>query len=151
MQTVTDHDIIRAHLLRDVEAFDRAYAGRAEPADPWTRVGRHAYELDEPLALKSEPERAARMPNYDPEAPDCDHEEDRDPATLTQYARVDSLIAMAEGLNVFEDWTGYPSEVHARDKARRLRRAAERMTGAAGSIEAQAAAARRRQYGKVRR
>ena len=51
----TTHDIIRNHLLEGVNAYDRAYAGYADPADPWEHRIWHALESAERRAEARHP------------------------------------------------------------------------------------------------
>ena len=149
MPALTILELIRGRIEAPLDVYDRAYTGRTDPADPWTRVGMHAYELDEPLAWKAEPERSPVLSSFDPDVPG--REPVWDPASSNQYALVDYLAETAMRLRPGTDWTGYPSTVEARAKARRLRDGAARMTMTADSIEANAVLAQRRGYGRVSR
>ena len=142
-------ELLRERIEAPLDTWDRACAGQAEPADPWEHRIWHALESDEPLALKAEPERAPVLSSFDPDVPG--REPVWDPASGNQYALVDYLAETAMRLRPGTDWTGYPSAVEARAKARRLRDGAARMTMTADSIEANAALALRRGYGRVSR
>ena len=143
-------ELIRERIEAPLALADRAYAGQADPADPWTRVGRHAYELDEPLAWKAEPEPAPVLSSFDPDAPG--REPTWDPASSNQYALLDTFVEVGTLLHGGNDWSGYTrSQLNA--YAQKLRR----IHTTTGTLEAELSAyaamphTGRRQYGKVSR
>lgn len=138
MTTVTEH--LRARLLAPVEIADRACAGVAESADPWTRVGRRAYELDGALALKGEPDAPPVLSSFDPDAPgEALYDLSAD---VDQYTLLRRIIDDARKVKLGQPWTGLPTKLMARAFARDQRDAAAEVT---------ATSAARHSYGRVSR
>ncbi|MFA6270697.1 MAG: hypothetical protein WC657_05850 [Candidatus Paceibacterota bacterium] len=129
---MTALELIRERIEAPLALADRAYAGQADPADPWTRVGRHMYELDEPLAWKAEPGHGGAegynriITSFDPDAPIQERSRDLS-ADVDQYTVLRRAIDAARQLKLGQAWTGIPSKLAAKAIARDCRDSAERL------------------------